>query len=108
MDVTERNWRFLEESLELVQSLGGTAEDAHQMIDYVFARPSGHPPQEIGGVMVTLAALAQANNMLLAVAAFEELRRVEDPEIIKKIRIKHSRKPHASPLPGDYPEETTV
>ncbi|WP_166293452.1 hypothetical protein [Bradyrhizobium sp. 2S1] len=34
-DGIERNHRFLEESLELVQSLGCTASEAHQLVDYV-------------------------------------------------------------------------
>ena len=59
-DVTERNHRFLEEALELVQSKGCTASEAHQLVDYVFSRPVGEPFQELGGVMVTLAALADA------------------------------------------------
>jgi hypothetical protein len=41
MDATERNHRFLEEALELVQSLGCTASEAHQLVDYVFGRPDG-------------------------------------------------------------------
>jgi len=37
-DKTERNHRFLEESLELVQALGCTKDEAHQLVDYVFGR----------------------------------------------------------------------
>jgi hypothetical protein len=101
-DVTERNWRFLEEALELVQSLGGNAEDAHKLVDYVFGRDIGEPHQEVGGTMVTLAALVAANGLSVVDAAFDELERVERPEIIEKIRRKHASKPHRSPLPGDY------
>lgn len=32
---TERNHRFLEESLELVQSLGCTQGEAHALVEYV-------------------------------------------------------------------------
>ena len=56
-DRIERNHRFLEEALELVQACECTAEEAHQLVDYVFSRPIGDKPQEVGGVMVTLAAL---------------------------------------------------
>lgn len=35
-DPVERNHRFLEEALELVQSLGCTASEAHQLVDYVY------------------------------------------------------------------------
>src|ERR1700743_2608599 len=59
-DITERNHRFLEEALELVQSTGCVASEAHQLVDYVFSRPIGEVNQELGGVMVTLAALCYA------------------------------------------------
>lgn len=101
-DVVERNWRFLEEALELVQSLGGNAEDAHKLVDYVFGRDAGDPRQEVGGTMVTLAALVAANRLSMEDASFGELTRIEQPEIIEKIRRKHATKPHRSPLPGDY------
>ena len=60
-DTVERNHRFLEEALELVQAKGCTATEAHQLVDYVFNRPVGEPSQEVGGVMVTLAALCSAS-----------------------------------------------
>lgn len=101
-DVVERNWRFLEEALELVQSLGGNAADAHTLVDYVFGREAGDLHQEVGGTMVTLAALVAANGLSVGDAAFRELDRIERPEIIEKIRRKHASKPHRSPLPGDY------
>ena len=99
-DVVERNWRFLEEALELVQSLGGGKEDALKLVDYVFDRQLGEPQQEVGGVMVTLAALTYANEIDLHVAANRELHRIERPEVMQKIRQKHQSKPHRSSLPG--------
>lgn len=98
----ERNWRFLEEALELVQSLGGNAEDAHKLVDYVFARESGDPAQEIGGTMVTLAALASASQLQLNNHAMAELQRIEQPDVMNSIRVKHAEKIHRSPLAGDY------
>lgn len=62
-DRTERNYRFLEEALELVQASGGTQNDAHKLVDYVFGRPKGMVHLEIGGVMVCLAALCNAHFM---------------------------------------------
>ena len=35
-DKVERNHRFLEAALELVQALGCTRMDAHSLVDYVF------------------------------------------------------------------------
>jgi hypothetical protein len=96
-DRAQRNYRFLEEALELVQSTGCTAHEAHQLVDYVFNRPSGDPVQELGGTMVTLAALATANGLNLTIAAETELER--NWQIIEKIRAKWAAKPKFSPLP---------
>lgn len=59
-DHNERNHRFLEESLELVQACGCTAQEAHKLVDYVFPRPKGERQQEAGGVAITLNALCNA------------------------------------------------
>lgn len=101
-DKVERNHRYVEESLELVQSLGCTREDAHMLVDYVFDRPSGEPHQETGGAMVTLAALCNANGINLVDAADAELARCWTK--IDQIRAKQAGKPKHSPLPG--PSET--
>lgn len=101
-DTQERNHRFLEESLELVQSCGCTADEAHKLVDYVYSRPAGETPQEIGGVMVTLAALCAAQKWDMQKCAETELRRVW--EKIGIIREKQKRKPAMSPLPGVYPD----
>ena len=98
-DKIERNHRFLEESLELVQSLGCTASEAHHLVDYVFNRDKGEPTQEVGGVMSTLTSLCLANNMDLETCAYTELNRVDQPEIKEKIRLKQKNKPKHSPLP---------
>ena len=98
-DRMERNHRFLEESLELVQSLGCTASEAHQLVGYVFGRPVGDPPQEVGGVMVTLAALCLASGLDMHDAGEVELVRISVPEIVAKIRAKQAAKPKHSPLP---------
>ncbi len=99
-DVNERNHRFLEESLELVQSLGTTKEEALILVDYVYNRPLGSPTQEVGGVMVTLAALTNAVGIDLHDCAEEELTRICDFKVIDKIRLKQASKPSSSPLPG--------
>ena len=94
-----RNHRFLEEALELVQSLGCTQHEAKQLVDYVYGRPVGEPHQEVGGVMVTLAALCAANDLDMAEDGDTELTRINRPEIIEKIRAKQAAKPKHSPLP---------
>jgi hypothetical protein len=97
-DIQERNHRFLEESLELVQSLGCSKEDAHMLVDYVFGREIGEPFQEVGGTMITLAALCSASGLDMDANAETEYNRINQPEIIEKIRKKQATKP-AGALP---------
>jgi hypothetical protein len=98
-DQQERNHRFLEEGLELVQSLGCTASEAHQLVDYVFGRPSGDPMQELGGAQVTLAALCFPTGLDMREAAERELVRVWTK--MDAIRAKQAAKPKHSPLPAE-------
>lgn len=97
-DREERNHRFLEESLELVQSCGCTASEARQLVDYVFGRPIGEHAQEAGGVMVTLAALCLANDLDMHTAGETELARIWTK--VEQIRAKQAAKPKHSPLPA--------
>jgi hypothetical protein len=99
-DKEERGFRFLEESLELVQSTGCSKEDAHKLVDYVYGRPVGEIAQEVGGVSVTLAALCQANGVSWEAAAVDEYRRINTREAMLKIQQKQLTKPQRSPLPG--------
>ncbi len=96
-DGVERNHRFLEESLELVQACGCTASEAHQLVDYVFGRPVGERAQEVGGVMVTLAALCLAQGLDMHAAGDTELARIWTK--VEAIRAKQAAKPKHSPLP---------
>lgn len=93
-----RRNRFMEEALELVQSLGGTASDCHKLVEYVFSRPVGEADKELGGVLLTVAMLANANVLSLNLSAQEELVRVWGK--IDKIRAKDAAKPKEGPLPG--------
>lgn len=97
----ERNFRFLEEALELVQSLGCSKEDALRLVDYVYERPAGDPPQEVGGVTTTLSALCAANDLDLARCASDELNLIWQK--IDTIRAKQKAKTirgYTGPLPG--------
>jgi len=97
-DKNERNHRFLEESLELVQSCGCTKDEAHQLVNYVYGRDVGDTRQEVGGVMVTLAALCQAHDIDMDECGDVELFRVFTK--VEQIREKQKTKPSSSPLPG--------
>jgi hypothetical protein len=94
----ERSHRFIEEALELVQANGCTATDAHMLVDYVFGRPVGELHQEVGGVMVTLAALCHTIKADMGDCAELELARCWAN--ITKIRAKQATKPKIGPLPG--------
>ncbi|MGJ7523297.1 hypothetical protein ACSFA0_22640 [Variovorax sp. LT1P1] len=94
-DEEVRNQRFLEESLELVQSCGCTASVAHQLVDWVYSRPSGHKAQEVGGVMTTLAALALVQRIDMHAAADAELARIWT--MVDAIRAKDVVKPRFAP-----------
>lgn len=102
-DQNERNHRFLEESLELVQACGCTADEAHKLVDYVFSRPKGDRLQEAGGVAITLNALCNAQEMDYQIAAETELERICKPDVMDRIRAKQKSRPAMSPLPGSYP-----
>lgn len=93
LDVSGRNSRFLEEALELVQSLGYDREKAHTLVDYVFDRPVGEKRQELGGVMVTLGILCYIHNMHAWDEGKYELNRISNPEVIEKIKEKQKAKP---------------
>ena len=97
-DVVERNHRFIEEALELVQANGCTRSEAHQLVDYVYGRDQGDINQEVGGVMVTLAALCLAIGVDMHEAGETELARVWQK--IDKVRAKQAAKPKHSPLPA--------
>ena len=75
-DTEERNFRFLEEALELVQANGCSKEDALQLVDYVYIRPDGELTQEMGGVIVTLSALANAADLNMRESFQKEYTRI--------------------------------
>jgi NTP pyrophosphatase (non-canonical NTP hydrolase) len=105
-DWIERDHRFLEEALELVQSTGCTQSEAHQRVDYVYGREVGDLKQEVGGVMNTLAALCLAHGLDMDEAGEIELARVWTK--IEKIRAKQAAKPKHSPLPEPAPDPREV
>lgn len=71
--------------------------EAHQLVDYTFDRPIGELHQEVGGVMVTLAALCLASGEDMHAAGETELARIWTK--VDKIRAKQAAKPKHSPLP---------
>ena len=100
-DVVERNHRFFEEATELVQATGMSKSECLQLVDYVFGRDIGEINQEIGGTMVTLAALCNAIGLDMNKASETELARIWTK--VEKIRAKQAAKPKHSPLPIPSP-----
>lgn len=72
--VAQRALRLLEESAELAQAAGVNEHLSHSLLHYVWSRPVGEIHQEIGGVAVTLLALAHSAGLS---AEAEEIREVE-------------------------------
>jgi len=102
-DRTERAHRFIEEALELAQATGCTKADASMLLDYVYSRPVGRISQEVGGTMVSLAALCNAHGITIETAAWTEIEQCWQRS--DKIRAKWLTKPKGSPLPGIAPAE---
>jgi hypothetical protein len=100
-DKIERGDRFLEEALELLQSGDYPKERAYALIEYVYGRDKGEPSQEVGGVMVTLAAYCLAHGLYMQEAAETELARIWTK--VEKIRAKQAAKPTGSALPIAVP-----
>lgn len=96
-DKAERNHRFLEEALELVQACDCTKEEALKLVDYVYGRDVGEKSQEVGGVMNTLGALCLSHDLDMMDCGHIELDRCWTK--VDKIRAKQAAKPKFSPLP---------
>lgn len=92
-----RNFRFLEEALELVQATGCTKLEVLKLVDYVYGRPIGEVKQEVGGVMVTLSSLCSAQRIDMSECAEVELARVWTK--VDQIRTKQATKLAPYPLP---------
>lgn len=87
----ERVHRFLEEAMELAQSLDYTKEEAQTMLDYVWNRPPGDPVQEVGGTMHCLAALCNTTGISIADASEQVIEYCEEHG--ERIAEKHRNKP---------------
>lgn len=105
-DKLERNDRFIEEALELVQASSYPKPRAIALVDYVYGRTPGEIGQEVGGVMITLAAKCLADGVDMALCGEVEFSRISQPGTIAKIRAKQARKPTGSALPIEKPEPT--
>ncbi len=72
----QRGLRLLEEALEAAQAAGVPLAQAHHVVDYVYGRPVGELQQELGGIGVTVLALAAAAGLSAEEAEAREVARV--------------------------------
>lgn len=98
-DARERALRTAEEAIELAQACGVRREVLHRLVDYVLDRPVGDPAQEISGVLITVYSVACALEISADEALEAELRRIQSPEVMEKIRRRQAEKREA--LVGD-------
>ncbi|WP_349998102.1 hypothetical protein [Stenotrophomonas lacuserhaii] len=91
-NMTERGDRLLEEVLELLQSKGYDSARVRTLVDYVYGRPIGEPAQEVGGVMVTLAAYCSVAGLSMMADGQAELDRINQPDVMARIRAKQEAK----------------
>ena len=71
-----------------------------QLANYVWSRPAGEPAQEVGGVLLTLAAYCNAHDLDMQAAGETELSRVWGK--VEAIRAKQAAKPAGSALPQKW------
>ena len=104
-NVQERGDRFLEEALELLQANGYDPLRIATLRDYVWSRPIGDRRQEVGGVMITLAAYCLAMDIDMHREGEDELARIWGK--IEQIRAKQASKPNSyTPLPIQFDDPT--
>jgi hypothetical protein len=91
--VPHRGIRMLEEALETAQAAGCHRDMVHKLVDYVFDRPPGELRQEIGGLGLTILALAEAAGISADIEERRELERVESKPLEhfrKRNQVKNS------------------
>ena len=79
--VPQRGVRLAEEAVEAAQAAGVPREMVHQLVDYVYDREPGELRQELGGLGITILALAAAAGLSADKCERDELTRVlsKDP-----------------------------
>lgn len=79
--VPQRGIRLLEEAIEAYQACGCDPAMAHKLVDFVFSRPPGALNQELGGIGITLLALATAAGLSADTEEAREWRRVRSKSL---------------------------
>ena len=74
--IPQRGLRLVEEAIETAQACGCDPAMLHRLIDHVYAKPVGELAKELGGLGVTLLALAEAAGVSADEAERQEIERV--------------------------------
>ncbi|TWD58148.1 hypothetical protein FB480_101903 [Agrobacterium vitis] len=106
-DITERNARALEQSMETAQAFGMSRDEAMALVDYTFSRPVGDPRKELGAKILTAFSLGITAGIDVMAAAEDELQKMQQPETIARIRAKRATRHGRGPLPGFDPSDST-
>ena len=85
-DRRERALRLIEEAVELGQAIGLDALEVQRLVAYVYSRPVGEPSQEVGGVLVTALAAAEALGLEAEDCLRTEVERINQPDVVEKCR----------------------
>lgn len=72
----ERAARLIEEAVEVAQAEGVPLEIVQRIVERIYSRPPGELSQEIGGLAITLDALAENAGLDVTVEAERELERI--------------------------------
>ena len=75
--IPQRGLRLVEEAIETAQACGCDPALLHRLIDHIYAKPVGDLTQELGGLGVTILALAAAAGVSADAAEASELARVK-------------------------------
>ena len=97
-DERERAHRVLEEAVEVFQSMGCGRAEAHAIVDWKMDGDPGDIKQEVGGLLVCVAALCGARALDMNVCAENELASAWERQ--DHIREKQKRKPKFTHLRG--------
>lgn len=81
--------RVLEESLELAQAEGVSAEIALQIVKQVYDKPAGVAAKELGGVIITMIGYANQSGLYIGDVFNTEYARINEPNLIEKIRFRN-------------------
>lgn len=75
--IPQRGLRLVEEAIETAQACGCDAAMLYRLVDHIYAKPVGELGQELGGLGVTLLALAEAAGLSADAAEVAEIERVK-------------------------------